>query len=261
MRRAYSYWQDQPGSDFIRFFSLSSAGAFICSRPFLARSPGPGVVEHARLLFLLLDRLRSLAGFAHVWLPDARARHIGRVLSRLAASEQGLAEIWLAFFVSSSAGSEATIGAYLNASRTQRRSGENDTPGLPVSAPEISGSSMLIRGSLLRSPAPRKGPSDKGFCTELAPRRKNGYRFSPVGECHDRCFAVESRAYFGTDSGLEAFSRNPADGSFAPSARRPEHAPPIVRGRGSSRTERLYRFGSPFRQRVLVSYFDFVVDR
>ncbi len=32
---------------------------------------------------------------------------------------------------------------------------------------------------------PPKGPSDKGFCTELAPRRKNGYRFSPVGECHD----------------------------------------------------------------------------
>ena len=94
-------------------------------------------------------------------------------------------------------------------------------PGLPVSAPEISGSSMLVRGSLLRSPARR--PSDKGFCTDRGPASRPAERLSVFSRRRmpRRCFAVESRAYSGTDSGLEAFSRNPADGSFAPSARRP----------------------------------------
>ncbi len=139
----------------------------------------------ARSTALLASRSTSVSRrFRSRLAAGCTARHIGRVLSRLAASEQGLAEIWLAFFVSSSAGSEATIGAYLNASRTQRRSGENDTPA----SRSVRQRSLVRRcSSAVRccEARPPKGPSDKGFCTELAPRRKNGYRFSPVGECHD----------------------------------------------------------------------------
>ena len=107
-----------------------------------------------------------------------------------------------------------------------------------VSVPEISSSSMLVRGLLLRSPAP-EGADRQRFLHRARAHTRERLSVFFSRRMLRHCFAEESRAFFGTISGLEAFSRKPADGSFAP----------IVRGRGFSRSERLYRFGSPFRQR------------